>query len=351
MLAQSIAKYVALLMIDTVCERLECVCACARLRPYECMCVCVLCVSVCVNVLVSDCVHALTAINSRQTCEQTHLANIHPLPYAHKKQPAHSLPQTHPNSHTGPRSLLEYLEQWNTENLADISARDVASPDVTKVFVNGNWVGIHRQAKELVDRLRALRRQLDIPLEVSIVRDIHRKEVRFCTDAGRVLRPLFVVEDIDQVKQKQQQQQQQQQTAATATAATAATVSEEVPVQHLRIKKKHIRLLSDPSVGSFDWTRLLVRGLVEMIDTEEEETAMIAMKPEDLFRHAHRYSTTFTHCEIHPAMLLGVCASIIPFPDHNQSPRNTYQSAMGKQVCVCVYVCRGVCERADGVLS
>lgn len=43
------------------------------------------------------------------------------------------------------------------------------------------------------------------------------------------------------------------------------------------------------------------------------------------------YTATYTHCEIHPAMILGVCASIIPFPDHNQSPRNTYQSAMGKQ--------------------
>ena len=40
---------------------------------------------------------------------------------------------------------------------------------------------------------------------------------------------------------------------------------------------------------------------------------------------------TYTHCEINPAMILGVCASLIPFPDHNQSPRNTYQSAMGKQ--------------------
>ncbi len=39
----------------------------------------------------------------------------------------------------------------------------------------------------------------------------------------------------------------------------------------------------------------------------------------------------YTHCEIHPSMILGVCASIIPFPDHNQSPRNTYQCAMGKQ--------------------
>ena len=39
----------------------------------------------------------------------------------------------------------------------------------------------------------------------------------------------------------------------------------------------------------------------------------------------------YTHCEIHPSMILGICGSIIPFPDHNQSPRNTYQSAMGKQ--------------------
>lgn len=42
--------------------------------------------------------------------------------------------------------------------------------------------------------------------------------------------------------------------------------------------------------------------------------------------------STYTHCEIHPALILGIMASIIPFPDHNQSPRNTYQSAMGKQV-------------------
>jgi len=71
---------------------------------------------------------------------------------------------------------------------------------------------------------------------------------------------------------------------------------------------------------------LVARGVVEYIDTLEEETAMIAMNPEDL-AHDQRYAycTTYTHCEIHPAMILGVCASIIPFPDHNQSPRNTYQ--------------------------
>lgn len=44
-----------------------------------------------------------------------------------------------------------------------------------------------------------------------------------------------------------------------------------------------------------------------------------------------QFAITYTHCEVHPSMILGICASIIPFPDHNQSPRNTYQSAMGKQ--------------------
>ena len=71
------------------------------------------------------------------------------------------------------------------------------------------------------------------------------------------------------------------------------------------------------------------------VDTEEEETTMIAMHIADLqlarTDPRNAYSYTYTHCEIHPSMILGVCASIVPFPDHNQSPRNTYQSAMGKQ--------------------
>ena len=77
------------------------------------------------------------------------------------------------------------------------------------------------------------------------------------------------------------------------------------------------------------------RGCIEYVDCEEEETTLIAMEIRDLERSQDpgrvSFMNTYTHCEIHPSMILGVCASIIPFPDHNQSPRNTYQSAMGKQ--------------------
>lgn len=76
----------------------------------------------------------------------------------------------------------------------------------------------------------------------------------------------------------------------------------------------------------YRWQELVGSGVVEYIDTLEEETVMIAMSPDDLRQEKeYAYCTTYTHCEIHPAMILGVCASIIPFPDHNQSPRNTYQ--------------------------
>jgi hypothetical protein len=166
----------------------------------------------------------------------------------------------------------------------------IAEPTTCKIFVNGNWVGIHRDPKQLVQTFRQLRRMIDIDAEVSIVRDIPESEVRIYTDAGRICRPLFIVND-----------------------------------QELAIKKHHISQLQGflPDQKRFTWTDLLMEGLVEYIDTEEEETTMIAMEPSDL---GTSYITTYTHCEIHPSMILGVCASIIPFPDHNQSPRNTCES-------------------------
>lgn len=63
----------------------------------------------------------------------------------------------------------------------------------------------------------------------------------------------------------------------------------------------------------------MASGVVEYIDTLEEETVMLAMTPDDLQEDkGQAYCSTYTHCEIHPSMMLGVCASIIPFPDHNQ---------------------------------
>lgn len=47
-------------------------------------------------------------------------------------------------------------------------------------------------------------------------------------------------------------------------------------------------------------------------------------------RFFYNFSDT-THLEIAPFSILGICAGLVPYPHHNQSPRNTYQCAMGKQ--------------------
>uniref|UniRef100_A0A2I3GNW6 DNA-directed RNA polymerase subunit beta n=1 Tax=Nomascus leucogenys TaxID=61853 RepID=A0A2I3GNW6_NOMLE len=188
-----------------------------------------------------------------------------------------------------PSPILEFLEEWSMENLEEISPAAIA--DATKIFVNGCWVGIHKDPEQLMNTLRKLRRQMDIIVsEVSMIRDIREREIRIYTDAGRICRPLLIVE-----KQK------------------------------LLLKKRKLNEFF------FSWQDLVASGVVEYIDTLEEETVMLAMTPDDLQEKEVAYCSTYTHCEIHPSMILGVCASIIPFPDHNQSPRNTYQSAMGKQ--------------------
>ena len=183
------------------------------------------------------------------------------------------------------------------ENLEEIAPSSIA--DATKIFVNGCWVGIHRDPEQLMSTLRKLRRQMDvINAEVSMIRDIRDREIRIYTDAGRICRPLLIVEDC-----------------------------------RLLIKRHHIEMLKDREFNNYQWQDLVASGVVEYIDTMEEETTMIATEPGDMYQQEDGayYCQTWTHCEIHTAMILGVCASIIPFPDHNQSPRNTYQSAMGKQ--------------------
>jgi DNA-directed RNA polymerase II subunit RPB2 len=203
--------------------------------------------------------------------------------------------------------VIEFLEEWGLESLEENAHS--ATP-CTKVFVNGVWMGVHRDPLNLVKTIKKLRRKDDIHPEVSVVRDIRERELRISTDGGRVCRPLFIVDEN----------------------------------QQLVLTKRHVRYINqgaDDNGEAYDWKRLVRDGAIEYLDAEEEETVMIAMSTEDLERtrlrmqgyemqeqdqdvdptrriktpfHAH----SWTHCEIHPSMILGICASIIPFPDHNQ---------------------------------
>ncbi|WIA14943.1 hypothetical protein OEZ86_003599 [Tetradesmus obliquus] len=204
--------------------------------------------------------------------------------------------------------VKEFLEEWTTEPLEEIACSII--PSSTKVFLNGVWVGIHRNPIELVRTLRSLRRQVDVNTEVGVIHDYALRELRLFTDCGRTSRPLFIVEEGNTLAFKRHHLEALISRHPVIDAATG-----------------------EETEAVWGWGTLVAQGFVEYVDTEEEETTLIAMTMRDLAlqRDAKTNRMAFTHCEIHPAMILGVCASIIPFPDHNQSPRNTYQSAMGKQ--------------------
>ena len=194
--------------------------------------------------------------------------------------------------------VQDTLESLGTENLSEVHPTNI--PGKTKIFVNGSWIGITNEPETIMKSLINKRRKDALSKEISIVNDYVNKEIKIYTDSGRSERPLFTVEN-NQLKIKKSQ---------------------------IVKMNKFAKDQNDEDVLTFD--KCMQTGLIEYLDVEEEETAMIAMRFEDL-KENKSYCSTYTHCEIHPSMILGVCASIIPFPDHNQSPRNVYQSAMGKQ--------------------
>jgi DNA-directed RNA polymerase subunit B len=88
-----------------------------------------------------------------------------------------------------------------------------------------------------------------------------------------------------------------------------------------KLQREHVEKVS---TGEWSWEDLLKTGIVEYLDAEEEENAYIALTPEET-------SPERTHLEIATYTILGICSSTIPYAEHNQSPRNSYQAAMAKQ--------------------
>ena len=72
-------------------------------------------------------------------------------------------------------------------------------------------------------------------------------------------------------------------------------------------------------------------GVIEYLDVKEANTKLIAMDSNKLINNKKVIKYHYTHCELHASLMLGVLGSVIPFPEHNQAPRNLFQSAMGKQ--------------------
>ena len=168
----------------------------------------------------------------------------------------------------------------------------------TRVFLNGSWIGLllNKDTPHVVETLRKAKRSGMLHIYTGIIWKNYFKELWITTEAGRMLRPVYYAPAIREI---------------------AADKTGLLKLQILEMN---------------DWNKLLLwetpngHHLFEYIDAGETEGAYIAMDYDSCIK-----DSSYTHCEVHPSVIFGTTASYIPFPDHNQSPRNAYQSSMGKQ--------------------
>ena len=155
-----------------------------------------------------------------------------------------------------------------------------------KVYVNGSLVGTHDQPEQLAHQVREARRRGDVAETVNVSVKDHTDEVIINADAGRARRPLIVVEEGEPL-----------------------------------ITEGEVEALTD---GETEFEDLVEQGYVEFIDAEEEEDILVGVDEDDL-------TEDHTHLEIDPQLIFGIGAGMIPYPEHNASPRITMGAGMIKQ--------------------
>jgi DNA-directed RNA polymerase subunit B len=183
------------------------------------------------------------------------------------------------------------------ERLWELGAKQIRDADERlategcRLFMDGRFLGYVDDGERLAKAFRKLRREGQINPSASILfmEPVNKKaysRLYVSLSSGRVLRPLIVIE--------------------SGRPLLTPEMIEKV------------------STGQQSWRDLVELGVIELIDANEEENSLVAMTPEQV-------TTRHTHLELFPAAMFGIAASIIPYPEHNQSPRNTYESAMAKQ--------------------
>ena len=178
----------------------------------------------------------------------------------------------------GPISTIAF--NLGVEDTELMSGEELCSKNAYLVFLNGNILGITRSPTEFIRSFRKLRRSGQVSEFVSIYQNKEHKCVYISSDGGRLCRPMIIVE-----KSK------------------------------VRVSPKQLKELAE---GVRQFNDFVKEGLVEYLDVNEENDSNIAL-------YENEITGETTHLEIEPFTILGVCAGIIAYPNHNQSPRNTYQ--------------------------
>ncbi|KAI8588589.1 hypothetical protein BDZ88DRAFT_397017 [Geranomyces variabilis] len=211
---------------------------------------------------------------------------------------------THITTDSDDSSMRRLAFILGVEDINVLTGLDLYEEGTYLVFLNGVILGVHRKPEKFVNDFRTLRRAGRVGPFVSVYRTSTQRTVNISSDGGRVCRPLIIVNK-----------------------GKSMVTDQDV---------------KDAIHGIKTFEDLIQEGKIEYLDVNEETDTDIAMYDADLNYNGKvpfgaivdpsaLDRPNSTHLEIAPFTVLGAVAGLIPYPHHNQSPRNTYQCAMGKQ--------------------
>ena len=201
----------------------------------------------------------------------------------------------------------------------------------TKIFVNGNWIGAIDEPFELINTFKLYKRNGLIPIFTSISFNYQHNEINIYTDAGRLTRPIYYM---DEDKKESFNRKDVMEKIKSEKLSWVQLVSgiKEKSLEKYSIKSNKIyevnELYKDSGAKLDDVYQMLQKNkaVIDYIDTAEEESALIAIRQEDL-----KKSKYYTHIEIDPSLILGVMGNLIIYPENNPLPRNSFSCGQSKQ--------------------
>ncbi|KAH9922304.1 beta and beta-prime subunits of DNA dependent RNA-polymerase [Epithele typhae] len=211
---------------------------------------------------------------------------------------------THITTDVDEEPIIRIAFMLGVEDISLATGAEIYGPHTFVVNVNGSIIGLTRYPARFVGNFRRLRRAGRFSEFVSVYINHHHRTVLIASDGGRICRPMIIVRMACPWSRPPY-------LGACSCTRTFSVTSHGYNVQQLK-------------AGQLTFDDFLRKGLVEYLDVNEENDSYIALYEKDIVPGT-------THLEIEPFTLLGAVAGLIPYPHHNQSPRNTYQCAMGKQ--------------------
>jgi DNA-directed RNA polymerase II subunit RPB2 len=193
---------------------------------------------------------------------------------------------------------------------------DIILANYTKVIINGNWIGTINNPIENTYKLQTLKRNGVISIYTTITFSYTDNIISIYTDAGRLMRPIYYIDNITKLP-------------SFLTRYVQDISTDDIPWKNIvygfddENKSKGEITMEDYS----KWAK--TKSIVEYVDADQEENMMILnLHHTNIAPFQKKF---YTNIEIHPSLCLGMLGNLIPFPESNQLPRNLFSCVQSKQ--------------------